>query len=59
VRIAAHHAFAAEYDENRRVAVSGTVTGSGDQLHVWLYIDGKDKTARSPDGISRWVAPVV
>jgi hypothetical protein len=24
--ISAHHAFAAEYDENKRVTVSGTVT---------------------------------
>ena len=27
VRLSAHHAFAAEYDENRQVAVTGTVTG--------------------------------
>ena len=27
MRISAHHAFAAEYDENKRVTISGTVTG--------------------------------
>ena len=30
MRITAHHAFAAEYDEHRRVTVSGT----GDRLQV-------------------------
>ena len=28
MRVSAHHAFAAEYDENKRVTVSGTVTSS-------------------------------
>jgi uncharacterized protein YggE len=26
MRTSAHHAFAAEYDENKRITVSGTVT---------------------------------
>jgi hypothetical protein len=26
MRISAHHAFAAEYDENRHVTISGTVS---------------------------------
>ena len=31
MRTSAHHAFAAEYDENRRVTVSGTVTNPMDE----------------------------
>ena len=43
MRISAHHAFASEYDENKRVAVSGTVTRfEWTNPHVWLHVDGKD-----------------
>jgi hypothetical protein len=43
IRISAHHAFAAEYDENKLVTVSGTVTEfEWINPHAWLYIDGKD-----------------
>jgi transcriptional regulator with XRE-family HTH domain len=43
MRISAHHAFAAEYDENKPVTVSGTVTRfEWTNPHVWLYVDGKD-----------------
>lgn len=56
MRLTAHHAFAAEYDENRRVTVSGTVTGfKWTNPHAWLYVDGKDsngKDARSPNGLT-------
>ena len=45
MRIFAHHAFASEYDENKRVTVSGTVTSfSWTNPHAWLYIDGKDES---------------
>jgi hypothetical protein len=45
--ISAHHAFAAEYDENKRVTVSGTVTRfEWTNPHVWLYIDGKDESGK-------------
>jgi hypothetical protein len=38
MRISAHHAFAAEYDENKRVTVSGIVTGfNWSNPHDWLY----------------------
>jgi hypothetical protein len=43
MRSPAHHAFAAEYDENKRVTVSGTVTRfEWTNPHAWLYVDGKD-----------------
>ena len=38
----AHHAFAAEYDANKRVTISGTVTAfKWTNPHAWLYIDEK------------------
>ena len=43
LRISAHHAFAAEYDENKLVTISGTVTGfTWSNPHAWLYVDGSD-----------------
>ncbi len=46
-RISAHHAFAAEYDESKRVTVSGTVTGfKWTNPHAWLYVDGKDESGK-------------
>jgi len=51
MRISAHHAFAAEYDENKLVTVSGTVTGiKWTNPHAWLYVDGKDAS----DKITSW-----
>jgi uncharacterized protein DUF6152 len=51
MRISAHHAFAAEYDENKRVAVSGTVTAfKWTNPHAWLYVDGTDDSGRA----ARW-----
>src|SRR5215831_7931341 len=47
MRLSAHHAFAAEYDENRRVIVTGTVTEfKWINPHAWLYVEGKDKRGR-------------
>ena len=60
--ISAHHAFAAEYDANKRITVSGTVTGfEWTNPHAWLYVvDGKDRTGAlwsfemgSPGGLTR------
>lgn len=43
----AHHAFAAEYDENKIVRVSGTVTEfQWTNPHAWLYVHGKDETGK-------------
>jgi hypothetical protein len=42
-RASAHHAFAAEFDENRHVKVSGVVTKlEWTNPHAWLYLDAKD-----------------
>ena len=47
VRLWAHHAFAAEYDENRHVAVTGVVTGfKWINPHAWLYVKGKDQNGK-------------
>jgi hypothetical protein len=44
----AHHAFAAEYDENKLVTVSGTLTRfDWTNPHAWLYIDGKDESGKA------------
>jgi hypothetical protein len=63
LRISAHHAFAAEYDENKRVTVSGTVTRfKWTNPHAWLYVDGKDESGKvtswsfemgSPNGLTK------
>ena len=59
----AHHAFAAEYDENKLVTVSGTVTDfKWTNPHAWLYVDQTDETGKvtswgfemgSPGGLTR------
>jgi hypothetical protein len=47
VRLSAHHAFAAEYDENRHVAVTGTVTGfKWINPHAWLYVKSTDQNGK-------------
>src|SRR5579862_6568523 len=47
IRISAHHSFAAEYDENKRVTVSGTVTSfDWANPHAWLYVDAKDANGK-------------
>ena len=43
VAAAAHHAFAAEFDINRPVKLTGTVTRiEWTNPHAWLFIDAKD-----------------
>jgi len=43
VRTAAHHSFAAEYDANQPVTVSGTVTKiDWTNPHIHFYVDVKD-----------------
>jgi hypothetical protein len=63
MRISAHHAFAAEYDESKRVTISGRVTRfEWTNPHAWMYVDGKDESNKiaswsfemgSPNGLLR------
>ena len=44
IRVSAHHAFAAEYDEKKLVMISGTVSRiEWTNPHAWLYISGQDE----------------
>ncbi len=44
----AHHAFIAEFDANKRVKVSGTVTKlEWTNPHAWLYVDMKDDSGKT------------
>jgi len=50
-RTSAHHAFAATYDENNVVTVSGIVTKlDWVNPHVLLYVNGKDESGK----VGRW-----
>lgn len=43
----AHHAFAAEFDADKPVKLSGTVTKvEWENPHAWFYIDVKDASGR-------------
>jgi len=63
MRVSAHHAFAAEYDENKLVTISGTVTGfQWTNPHAWLSVDETDESNKvrswkfemgSPGGLHR------
>ena len=63
MRISAHHAFAAEYDANKRVTISGTVTRfEWTNPHAWLYVHQKNESGKvtnwefelgSPNGLMR------
>jgi hypothetical protein len=45
VPAAPHHAFAAEFDINRRVTVTGAVTRvEWTNPHAWIFVDSKDDT---------------
>jgi hypothetical protein len=47
VPVIAHHAFAAEFDADKPVKFSGTVTRvEWENPHAWFYIDVKDPSGR-------------
>lgn len=47
-RSSAHHAFAAEYDENKLVTVSGIVSNfEWTNPHALLYVDGRDAEGKA------------
>ncbi len=46
--VAAHHAFAAEFDVNQPVKVNGTVTKvEFTNPHAWIYVDVKDSDGKA------------
>ncbi len=48
IRTSGHHAFAAEYDENKVVTVSGIVTKfEWTNPHALLYVDGRDAEGKA------------
>ena len=61
--IAAHHAFAAEFDANKPIKLTGAVTKvDWRNPHTWFFIDVKDETGKvtnwglemgSPNGLMR------
>jgi hypothetical protein len=45
--VSAHHSFAAEYDKDQPVKVTGTVTRvEWTNPHIWFYVDVKDDSGR-------------
>ena len=51
-QVAAHHSFAAEFDANKKVTLTGTVTKvEWTNPHVWIYLNVKDAQTGT---VSNW-----
>ena len=51
VQVAAHHSFAAEFDANKKITVTGSVTKvEWTNPHVWIYLNVKDEKGT----VSNW-----
>jgi hypothetical protein len=51
VPMLAHHSFAAEFDENKKVTLKGSVVKiEWQNPHIWIYMDAKDDAGKS----ERW-----
>ena len=49
--LSAHHSFAAEFDRNSPVTLTGSVTRvDWGNPHIWVFIDVKDETGK----VSNW-----
>jgi hypothetical protein len=49
--VAAHHSFAAEFDEKKTISLKGSVTKlEWANPHIWVYLDVKD----SADAVQHW-----
>jgi|SRR5579872_1605006 len=58
MRVSAHHAFAAEYDEKKLITVSGTVTRiQWTNPHAWLYVSGRDESGTAASWAFEMGAP--
>ena len=50
VPVMAHHSFAAEFDIDKTISLSGTVTKVlWNNPHVWIFMNGKDEKGNAGD----------